>query len=193
MNIGKMDWQQLSRRRFLIGSAAAAFGVAALGSVILDETPASAFPRLQLLAMRHAHTLNAFAEAVLPVTPGFPSISDTGVIRRFDEELYFVDDSIQDDVAAALDLLEWLPIVTGYFARFSNLPLTDRTAFIDGMLSSRLETFRAVASNLKNAIHFLHYAHPASWTWTGYDGPFARVEPKQSEQRMYYAAKGNRA
>lgn len=200
MNIGKLDWHQLSRRRFLIGSVGAAIGIAALGSEMFGSpAPADARGdsaddgRLLVFSASNALTLTAFAEAVLPRDPLFPSMTDTQLIQRCDEELYFVDEAIRADVGAALDLLEWLPVVRGYFSRFSRMPATERAALIESMLASRIETLRAVANNLKIVVHFLYYAHPATWALTGYDGPFARLEPKQSEQRLHYALRRAKA
>jgi hypothetical protein len=37
-------------------------------------------------------------------------------------------------------------------------------------------------------VHLFYYGHRATWRATGYDGPFSRIEPILSEQRIYFAA-----
>lgn len=200
MNIGKLDWHQLSRRRFLLASVATAAAlVGCEADSPRDVQVAAALDgdagmyALLVFSATQARTLQAFAEAVLPAAQGWPSVAEVEMLRRFDEELFFVDEAIRQDVAAALDVLEWLPLVRGHLSRFSELPVARRAGVIEGMMTSRLEILQAIANNLKVVCQFFYYAHPATWPSIGYEGTFAGIEPKESEQRRYYRMRSGQA
>lgn len=64
-------------------------------------------------------TVAAFSEVVLPITePGMPNLEEANVMRRLDEELYFVSEEIQEDFHSAVMVLEYLPIFYGHFSFF---------------------------------------------------------------------------
>jgi hypothetical protein len=191
MTFDHLEIRGLSRRRFLAGCVAIA-GVAAacsrrakFGSPSIFSRAAGGAPLL-VLTDGEAQTLTAFAESVLPTGAAAPSLADTRLIERFDEEFFFVDEAVRADLKLALGALEWLPLLGGYFHRFSHMNLYTRTALVQSMLGSRFETSRAIANSLRFAVHFFYYAHPATWAMSGYDGPFAHLAPQLSEQRMRY-------
>lgn len=131
----------------------------------------------------------AVAEAVIPTQPGFPSVAEARVVQRMDEELWLSDLSIQEDMGAALIVLEWLPLGYGCISRFSRLDLAARRTVLTRAMESRIETLRAVGTNLKLVSHFMYFGHPSAWNAIGYDGPFQKLAPIQSSQRKAYALK----
>ncbi len=114
MTFDHLEIRGLSRRRFLAGCVAIA-GVAAacsrrakLGSPSIFSRAAGGAPLL-VLTDGEAQTLTAFAESVLPTGAVAPSLADTSLIERFDEEFFFVDEAVRADLKLALGALEWLP------------------------------------------------------------------------------------
>ena len=178
----------LSRRQLLVGlvtcagalAACGRRGPSARGRGSLDGAP------MLVLSDAHAATLPALAEVVLPNEPGTPSIAGTGLIRRFDEEFYFVEESVRQDMLMALAVLEWQPLAAGHLHRFSRLDAAARSAVVERLLNSRFEVLRAIATSLRVAVLFFYYAHPATWPVTGFDGPFSHLAPQLSEQRLRY-------
>jgi hypothetical protein len=133
-------------------------------------------------------TLEALIAAVVPTTAGFPSAADAEVLDRFDEETYFVSAEVRDDIRTAVDALEYLPLLYGHFARFSHLARDARQHVLAAATQSRFAVPRAVAGSLRMMVHLFYYGHRTTWPATGFDGPFARVEPILSEQRLHFAA-----
>ncbi|MGH8453754.1 MAG: hypothetical protein ACRESW_04305 [Nevskiales bacterium] len=193
MPIAELDWHGLSRRRFLKLALATsgALGLAGVGATLegcAKHTAVGVDGRPYLfLDDGMAQAFTAFAEAVIPRQPGFPTLADAGVVRRMDEEVSFVGESIREDLCSALGLLEITPFLYGRFSRFSRLDIAGRQQIIRALLNSHVETFRAVGSNLKFLVHFFYFGHPAAWKAIHYDGPFAHLPPILSEQRLFYA------
>lgn len=180
----------LSRRRML--GLSLGLGAALLGGGVLPTREARAMGRganrcLSFDASQAA-TLAALIGAVVPTTPGFPSAEDAEVLDRFDEETYFVSDEVRDDIRTAIDVLEYLPLLYGHFSRFSHLAVDERQRVLEAAAQSRFAVPRAVAGSLRMMAHLFYYGHRATWHATGFDGPFARLEPKLSEQRIHFAA-----
>jgi hypothetical protein len=180
----------LSRRRVL--GLSLGLGAALLGGGLLPPHAARATARgasrcLSFDAARAA-TLEALIGAVVPTAPGFPSAADAEVLDRFDEETYFVSAEVRDDIRTAVDVLEYLPFLYGHLSRFSHLGVEARRRVLEAAVQSRFAVPRAVAGSLRMMAHLFYYGHRATWAATGFDGPFARIEPKLSEQRVYFAA-----
>ncbi len=181
-----LDWHGLGRRRFLrlllqTGTAAAVLPLAACSGDAPQPT------RLLVLSGAQAVTLAALAQAVVPSQKGFPTAAQAQVVQRMDEELWLSDVSIQDDMRAALTVMEWLPLAYGYFSRFSRLGVAQQQAMVHTAMASRMDIVRAVGTNLKLVSHFMYFGHPCTWAAIGYDGPFQKLPPIQSEQRKAYA------
>jgi len=137
---------------------------------------------------RQAATLEALIAAVVPTTAGFPAAADARVLERFDEETYFVSAEVGDDIRTAVDALEYLPLLYGRFGRFSRLTPAARRSVLESAMQSRFAVPRAVAGSLRMMAHLFYYGHPSTWPATGYDGPFSRIDPILSEQRVHFAA-----
>lgn len=133
-------------------------------------------------------TLEALIAAVVPTMAPFPPATEARVLDRFDEETYFVGAEVRDDIRTAIDALEYLPLLYGYLTRFSRLAIEARRNVLMVAMRSRFAVPRAVAGSLRMMVHLFYYGHPATWAATGYDGPFARIEPILSEQRVHFAA-----
>lgn len=183
-----LDWGGLSRRRFIKGLAAVgalAGGVGASGCGSRVEIGADGRPLLALSAAQ-ARTLAAVAAAIVPTQRGFPGADEAQVVRRFDEELSFVSPSIRDDLRAALDVLEYAPLLYGRFSRFSALDIDGARDVLRSLCGSRVEILRAIGINAKILVQFFYFAHPSAWSAIGYDGPFGKMPEQVSEQRRWY-------
>ncbi|TGM23598.1 hypothetical protein EHQ82_05305 [Leptospira selangorensis] len=139
-------------------------------------------------------TITSFAEVVLPVSePGMPTLKEASVMRRLDEELYFVSDEIQEDFHSAVMVLEYLPFFYGRFQGFSNLEEKERIRLLELWAETDSDTVRAVVGNLKLLVCLVYYGHKSTWNSISYPGPFANPPEKWSEARLHYqnSLKGN--
>lgn len=185
-----LHWHGLSRRRFIKGLAllpTAVGGSFVLGACSEPQRRWRDGRALLALSVAQAQTLEAVARAALPAGGGFPDVDEAQVVRRFDEELSFVSESIRGDLQAALGVLEYVPSLYGHFGRFSALGGDAQRAVLDALCGSRIELLRAIGSNVRILVQFFYFAHPATWAATGYDGPFGHLPERLSEQRRWYA------
>jgi len=180
----------ISRRRWLI--SAIALGSSAMagsyGLIWLDERNVTPLPKHRLLSFDKstAYIVLALAGAVIPLGNGYATIEQTQVLRRFDEELFFLSSDVRDDLLTALKALEYLPLTYGYFSRFSKLSLPDRQRVLRQGFTSNFDLVRAVTSSLRLIVQFFYFGHEASWARIAYDGPFSGIAPIMSEQRLFY-------
>lgn len=185
---GSLDWHGIGRRRFLrffsrVGAVAAFTPLAACAP---GATPPPT-SKLLVLSSTQATTLAALAQAVLPSQAGFPTVEQAQVVQRMDEELWLSDISIQEDMGAALSLMEWLPLMYGHWSHFSRLEKAQRMQVVQQCMESSIDVVRAIGTNLKLVSHFMYFGHASSWAAIGYDGPFQKLAPKISVQRKAYA------
>ncbi|MCW7488479.1 hypothetical protein [Leptospira meyeri] len=132
-------------------------------------------------------TVAAFSEVVLPIIePGMPNLEETNVMRRLDEELYFVSEEIQEDFHSAVMVLEYLPIFYGHFSFFSNLSREKREELLSLWAETDSDIVRAVVGNLKLLVCLVYYGHKSTWEQISYPGPFANPPEKWSEARIHY-------
>lgn len=139
-------------------------------------------------------TVTSFAEVVLPIEePGMPNLEEASVMRRLDEELYFVADEIQEDFHAAVMVLEFIPLLYWKFRTFSNMEKEERIQFLESIAETDSDTIRAVVGNLKLLVFLVYYGHKSTWDSISYPGPFANPPEKWSEARLHYQnlLKGN--
>lgn len=190
MNVLQSQMAGLSRRHFLIGVTATAGAALAVTGWWMREAaaPLAGLPATICLSPQEAAVVHAVAEAVLPPPGGaFPDIGQACVVKRFDEELYFVNEDVQSDVRAALKLLEVLPLLYGHARPIMRLGLAQRREALEKAFQSRVEVVRAASSSLRLVVAFFYYAHPSTWAATGFDGTFSKIAPQMSEQRQFYA------
>ena len=88
--------------------------------------------------------------------------------------------------AAALLALEFLPLGSGYFSRFTRLSEARRLRFLQSMSATKSDVSRQVVFNIRMVLYLMHYGHSASWNAIGYDGPFGGFPEKPSPMRLYY-------
>ncbi|MCW7507426.1 hypothetical protein ND816_06250 [Leptospira levettii] len=139
-------------------------------------------------------TVTSFAEVVLPIgETGMPNLEEASVMRRLDEELYFVSDEIQEDFHSAVLVLEYLPFFYGRFRCFSNLEPEERIRLLEIWAETDSDTVRAVVGNLKLLVCLVYYGHKSTWELISYPGPFSNPPEKWSEARLHYQnlLKGN--
>lgn len=180
----------VSRRRFLLGLVTAGSVLAACGGRAgTARTTGPTSRALLSFTPDEAACLTAFAGAILPDAPGWPSIRETALIERLDEELSFVETALRDDFRNALQVLEWLPPLAGHWSRLTRLDRATQQVVITRLMGSRIELPRAIVNSVRFVVHFIYYAHPATWERTGFDGPFSHLPPQPGEQRAYYAAR----
>lgn len=132
-------------------------------------------------------TITAFSEVVLPINEqGMPSLEEANVMRRLDEELYFVSEEIQEDFHSAVMVLEYLPFFYGHFRFFSNLSREKREELLSLLAETDSDIVRAVVGNLKLLVCLVYYGHKLTWAPISYPGPFANPPEKWSESRIHY-------
>lgn len=178
----------LSRRRWIKVAALTGVGLTtAVAFWSVSKRAPLVVPYMLEFDRAEARTWSALAEAVLPTGQGFPDLEESGVLLRLDEEVYFVSEDAKSDIHAALQVLEYLPLIYGYFTRFSGLGTAERAHIIALAQGSRFDVPRAVSSSLRLMVQLFYFGSKPAWKPMGYDGPFARIEENLSEQRIHYA------
>lgn len=167
------------------GTVAAAAG--GVGYLTMTNRFRSRYGALLVLDGHLADVVHALAEACVPTAAGFPAVEQAEVVKRVDEELFFVSDGISGDLKAALYLVEMLPMTYGHFSRFSRLSVAERREFLTRASGTSDDTVRAVIANLSGMMRWYYFGHPSTWNAIGYDGPFMNLPEKRSEQRVLYA------
>lgn len=181
-----------TKRRFLkfslLGVAGAATLVAGAGAYITQTNRyRQRYGQLFVVDGHLADIAHTLAEACVPNRPGFPDIEQAEVVKRLDEELFFVSDNISSDLKAAFYLLEMFPLAYGHLSRFSRLTVQERKQVLTAASDTQDDTLRAVIANLSAMMRWYYYGHPSTWKAIGYDGPFMNLPEKHSEQRIHYA------
>ena len=189
-----MQLKPIPRRRLLKFGALGVVALGTAGGLMFAggksvEYDADKHGRLLVFNNDQASTLLAISQAVLPGSTHADGAIHHKVLSRIDEEFYFINAKTREDFCLALDVLEYLPVVYGHFARFSRLSLSERQDFLSGMQDTRSDLLRAVIHNCRLVPLYIYYGLEASWDAIGYDGAYARLEPVMSEQRQYYADK----
>lgn len=143
-----------------------------------------------VLNQQQRHTLRAFLEVLIPETNQIEEVFQA-VIRRMDEELYFVDSEISESFQDALYFAEWYPFIQykTIFSRLSSLNKNERLSFIQDSIQNQEGIVRTVYSNIKMVVYYVYYGLEYSWKDIGYDGPFGKFREKPFEMRAYYKEK----
>lgn len=156
------------------------------GTAGSDDDNRRVRPRFQTLGARHQSILSAVALRVLDgaldaakvggsATDGAarePDAADVGPACLFmDRYLGGMDASIQSDFRALLDLLEYLPLVTGFGGRFTRLSPAAQEQVLSGWQRSPRALLRQGAQALRSLCLLAHYQDPASFAAIGYSGP----------------------
>lgn len=166
----------ISRRGFLARSAglAVALGAASLACGRDDARDAARVPEGQApsqLGLREYAVLCAVADRIVPAAAGQPGAIALGVPARIDAELAFHGPRLRDDMAAALQLVEWWPIVT-QGGRFTRLAPQAQDVVLASLAASRFAACRTALQGIKFVTVFFTYAQEPTWSAIGYDGPW---------------------
>ncbi|AOP35663.1 hypothetical protein A0128_18545 [Leptospira tipperaryensis] len=177
--------EKISRRK-LFGFGLGGLLSVGIGTLLFRGSHSVAVPKTLFFSESEAEFLTAYSQTLLPPENGFPDIEKAEVIRRLDEEFFFVDPGITDDFKSLILILEYLPLVSGYWSRFSRLNEENRKRFLHSQETTESDTIRAALANLKMPIFLMYYGHESSFKAISYDGPFANPPEKLSESRIYY-------
>ncbi|RHX92323.1 hypothetical protein [Leptospira stimsonii] len=177
--------EKISRRK-LFGFGLGGLLSIGIGTLLFRRSYSGTVPKTLFFSESEAAFLQAYSQTLLPQEPGFPDIEKAEVVRRLDEEFFFVDSGITDDFKSLIFILEYLPLVSGYWSRFSRLSEEDRRKFLYSQEKTDSDLIRAALANLKMPIFLMYYGHESSFKAISYDGPFANPPEKLSESRIYY-------
>ncbi len=166
----------ISRRGFLAGSAwlTAALGAGTLACGRADSSYAALLPAGDTpsqLPLREYAVLRAVVGRLVPAGDTHPGAIDLGVPARIDRELAFHGAKLRDDLTAALQLVEWWPLVTRG-TRFTRLDAAAQDDLLADMAGSRLAERRTAFQALKFVTVFFYYTQEPTWAAIGYDGPW---------------------
>lgn len=168
------------RRRVIIGAAAlAATGAGAWR--VLGYMPLTGW-RGQVLSAREARILMAFAEALLPATPG--GAHALSVARGADAYVAGLPASMQRDVSAAIVAVEQSALVIGSLRRGSQLAPHERVALLE-KLHAGGGLLRDAARGVRDLCLLGHYGLESSWAATGFPGTTVPERPRPA--RAAYA------
>lgn len=172
----------MSRRGFLARSAwvGAALGLGGLACQGGEAGYTALLPegeRPTQLAPREYAVLRAAADRIVPAASGQPGALALGVPARIDRELAFHGLPLRDDMTAALQLVEWWPLI-GRGSRFTRLDGAAQDAVLASLAASRLAACRTAFQGIKFVTVFFAYTQEPTWPAIGYDGPWvARNRP----------------
>ncbi|MCG6145943.1 hypothetical protein [Leptospira bandrabouensis] len=175
-----MNKLAISRKKFILGTFGF-LGVYALGSHFITKSNRTLF-----LSKFQIRVIEKYLKATLPEEIFQSKLYERDLIQRIDEELFFVNESIQSEFMGAILLVEIYPLGKGYWSTFSNLDSKSaKEIILKGMQSSSLSV-RAAFSTLRMLSFLIHYGQKDSWQKIGYSGPYGGFPEKLSESRIYY-------
>jgi hypothetical protein len=172
--------QLIKRKNFLLGSLGA-LGVYFVLSPFVGRTVRTLF-----LSKNQSEVLLAYLSAILPLPFSKNDAHKQALLQRIDEELFFVNESIQSEFYSGILLLEFYPWLLGYWSSFSNLETQDALECIENGLKSASLSVRAAFSSVRMLCYLVHYGQKEPWKDIKYDGPFGSFPQKISESRAYY-------
>jgi hypothetical protein len=140
-----------------------------------------------VLSVKELCVVRAIVEALAPADGALPSGVGLKVHRRIDEELFAQPTATQQDLKAAIQLLEHAPPLMGHAARLSALPVEARAAVFLRLMTSGPDVVVQAAASLRQLVGVFCFGHPQSWGAIGYDGPWQR-EPKPPPSQAAYEA-----
>ena len=179
-----------SRRKFLMWNLLGVGGI--LGGTTFWSYMSRRYPEpLPGLGNYAGSVLFSFCEAILPESDVRKGVRRA--LRRLDEELFFVEESIRSDFNSALILLDLLPLKYGYFSRFGGLSPEVRRDFLKELTDTESDLERTAYSSLRMAVFMIYYGQEETWSEIGYEGPYTGKKQYLTESRKYYREliKGN--
>lgn len=138
------------------------------------------------LSTKEMAIVRAIVEALLPGDDGLPSGLALSVHQRIDEEVFSQPDEVQEDLKAALQLLEHGPPLFGAFGRLTALAPEERREVLARMLRSDVDVVVQAAVAMKQLAHIFYFTREEVWPHIGYDGPWI-LTPRPPESSLRYA------
>lgn len=165
------------RRGFLKLGAAGAVSIAVL-LVIERLMPPSDVPDASKRRMSRGplsalefHTLDLMAMAVIGAPAGALGTRDTQTAERIELELTRNQGALASDVKKALKVIEFLPLLWGFGARFTRLDDTGRLNALQRMNDSDNDLVRSAFKGLRFFCLLFYYTDERTWKRLGYGGP----------------------
>jgi len=165
----------VNRRKFL-ARVVGWTGLAALvgaGGLVAIRGPAPPVAGLRSLTSQEHRTFEALVDALFPGGGAFPlGARGLDLGRTFDAFLADEDDDKQEDLHAALLLLEFGPLLFDHrLVTFSNMKPDDRLAFFESWSTSSDLVRRQIATALRKFASIVFYDRPEVWPEIGYALP----------------------
>lgn len=181
---------QTTRRRLIAGGVT---GAALLGgggllswltrgyALAVDDDPPV------VLSVKELCVVRAIVEALAPDDGDLPSGLALKVHRRIDEELFAQPTAMQQDLKAAIQLLEHAPPLMGFAGRLSALPVDVRATVFLRLMTRGPDVVVQAAASLRQLVGVFFFGHAQSWGAIGYDGPWQQ-QPKPPPSKAAYEA-----
>ncbi|MDP2343355.1 MAG: hypothetical protein Q8O67_20525 [Deltaproteobacteria bacterium] len=148
--------------------------------------------RAVALSNKELAIVKSVVEALFPAQGAFPSGVDVGVVSCIDEEIFSQPTSLQEDLKAAIQVLEHAPPVVGVLHRLSALPVVERARTLQLLMQRGPAVVVQCAVSLKQLASLAYYAQPRVWGAIGYDGPWVPVASPPASHARYLAALAQR-
>lgn len=166
----------ISRRGFLVGSAAT-LGALAAGAGVMMTGSGDTYRRIVgdgvapfVLSMKELAVLTALVDRMLPDRAGWPTAREVAVARRIDKELSFHGAKLTSDTRAAMFVVEHGGVLHGGMRPFTELNAEEQDARLVAM-SEGNDIERQVVNGMRILALFFFYADERTWKHIGYDGP----------------------
>lgn len=167
-----------SRRGFVIGGAiAASAAVAGVGGALLlsgsDEHYASLAGgrRPVFLSVRQFGILTAVIDTMIARAEGAPSAAQAMVASRIDRELTLANPKLGEDLRAALDFIELVPLLKMRLQKFTGLDHERRVDVLGLLQTSSSVLERSIFNGVRFLCMFFYYTDDRTWPSVGYSGP----------------------
>jgi hypothetical protein len=138
-----------------------------------------------VLSEKELAILFALVDRLLPAAPGFVSAREARIAERVDRELGFHPRTLQQDVKAALLLVEHGGLLHLSATRFTRLSQEDQDLRLQEMMTRGLDVERQAFGGLRLMAMFFYYCDERTWGPIHYEGPLVQVaSPPLADSRV---------
>lgn len=137
----------------------------------VPDASARRMPRGPLSALEF-NTLDLMAAAVIGAPAGALDTRDTRTAERIELELTRNQGALVSDVKTALKVIEFLPMLWGFGARFTRLDDAGRLRALQRMNDSGNDLVRSAFKGLRFLCLLFYYTDERTWKRMGYGGPW---------------------
>jgi hypothetical protein len=138
-----------------------------------------------VLSLKELAVLTALCDRVCPgAADGQPDARTLRIAQRIDRELQFHPKKLQEDVAAALLVVEHGALLHGQRARFTRLDPAAQDEVLTRLMTSAFDTERQVFGSLRLLAMFFYYCDERTWPGMHYEGPFAARKAPEADSRL---------